>query len=54
MFDYVVISIHSNFKMSESEMTKRIIRALKSKHVTSLGHPGCCFPGMRIRWIWCR
>ena len=39
LFDYVVISIHSNFKMSESEMTKRIIRALKSKHVTMLGHP---------------
>jgi len=39
LFDYVVISIHSNFKMSESDMTKRIIRALKSKHVTLLGHP---------------
>jgi len=39
LFDYVVISIHSNFKMSEKDMTKRIIRALKSKHVTLLGHP---------------
>ncbi len=39
LFDYVVVSIHSNFKMSESDMTKRIIRALKSKHVTLLGHP---------------
>jgi DNA polymerase (family X) len=39
LFDYVVISIHSNFKMSETDMTKRIIRALKSKHVTLLGHP---------------
>lgn len=39
LFDYVVISIHSNFKMSEKDMTKRIIRALKSKHATLLGHP---------------
>jgi DNA polymerase (family X) len=39
LFDYVVISIHSNFKMSEGDMTKRIIRALKSRHVTLLGHP---------------
>jgi len=38
-FDYVVVSIHSNFKMTESAMTKRIIRALKNKYVTMLGHP---------------
>jgi DNA polymerase (family 10) len=38
-FDYVVASIHSKFKMTESEATKRIIRALKSKFVTILGHP---------------
>ena len=38
-FEYVVVSIHSNFRMSEREMTKRIIRALKHKHVTMLGHP---------------
>ncbi len=38
-FDYVVVSVHSNFKMSEADMTKRIIRALKNKHVTMLGHP---------------
>ncbi|MEW6510180.1 MAG: DNA polymerase/3'-5' exonuclease PolX [Bacteroidota bacterium] len=38
-FEYVVISVHSNFKMSEAEMTRRIVRALKNKHVTMLGHP---------------
>lgn len=38
-FEYVVVSVHSNFKMSESEMTKRIVRALKNKYVTMLGHP---------------
>ena len=38
-FDYVVASIHSKFKMTESEATKRVIRALKNKYVTILGHP---------------
>jgi DNA polymerase (family 10) len=39
LFDYVVVSIHSNFKMSEAQMTKRIIAALKHPRVTLLGHP---------------
>ena len=38
-FDYVVASIHSKFKMTEDEATKRIIKALKNKYVTILGHP---------------
>lgn len=38
-FEYVVVSVHSSFNMSEAEMTKRIIKALKNKHVTMLGHP---------------
>ncbi|MBM4165458.1 MAG: DNA polymerase/3'-5' exonuclease PolX [Ignavibacteria bacterium] len=37
-FDYVVASVHSVFKMSEEEMTKRIVKALKNKYVTFLGH----------------
>lgn len=37
-FDYVVASVHSSFKMSEADMTKRIMKALKNKHVTMLGH----------------
>ena len=39
LFDHVVVSIHSSFKMSEAEMTKRIIKALKHKRATMLGHP---------------
>jgi DNA polymerase (family 10) len=38
-FDYVVAAIHSKFKMTEVESTKRVIRALKNKYVTFLGHP---------------
>lgn len=38
-FEYVVASIHSNFNMNPTEMTKRIIKALKNKYVTMLGHP---------------
>ena len=38
-FDYVVASVHSKFTMTEAEATKRIITALKNKHVTMLGHP---------------
>lgn len=38
-FDYVVASIHSKFSMTEKEATARLIRALKNKYVTMLGHP---------------
>ncbi|HZY10142.1 MAG TPA: DNA polymerase/3'-5' exonuclease PolX, partial [Bacteroidota bacterium] len=38
-FDFVVASIHSKFKMTEAEATKRVIRAIKNKYVTMLGHP---------------
>ena len=38
-FDYVVASVHSKFKMTETEATKRIIKAIKNKYVTMLGHP---------------
>lgn len=38
MFEFVVASIHSKFKMTEAEATKRIIKALRNKHVTMLGH----------------
>ncbi len=37
--DFVVASVHSRFKMPEKEMTARIIKALKNKYVTVLGHP---------------
>ena len=38
-FDYVVIAIHSKFNMTEVEATKRMIKALKNKYVTCIGHP---------------
>jgi len=36
--DYVVVSVHSSFKQSSGDMTKRIIRAIEHPHVTMLGH----------------
>ncbi len=36
--DYVVVSVHSSFKQSEEEMTKRIIRAIENPYATMLGH----------------
>jgi DNA polymerase (family X) len=39
LLDYVVVSVHSSFTMSEKDMTRRIIKALKNKYVTMLGHP---------------
>ncbi|MEK7790190.1 MAG: DNA polymerase/3'-5' exonuclease PolX, partial [Deltaproteobacteria bacterium] len=38
-FDFVIASVHSKFNMSEKEMTKRVITALKNKYVTMIGHP---------------
>lgn len=37
-FDYIVVSIHSGFRMTEKEMTARIIKGLKNKYTTILGH----------------
>jgi DNA polymerase (family X) len=36
--DYVVVSVHSSFTLSEDEMTKRIIRAIEHPCTTMLGH----------------
>jgi len=36
--DYVVASVHSSFSLDETEMTRRIIRAMENPHVTMLGH----------------
>ncbi|NNG67455.1 DNA polymerase/3'-5' exonuclease PolX [Caldanaerobacter subterraneus] len=38
-FDVVVASIHSHFRMSKEEMTKRVIKALENKYTKILGHP---------------
>ena len=37
--DYVVASVHSAFQLPETEMTERIIRALRNPYVTFLAHP---------------
>jgi DNA polymerase (family 10) len=39
VFDFVVVSVHSNFGLSESAMTKRIVRAIENPFTTMLGHP---------------
>lgn len=38
-FDFVVASVHGNFKMTEKEMTERIIKAVRNKYTSILGHP---------------
>jgi DNA polymerase (family X) len=37
--EFVIASIHTNFTMDEAEMTRRVVRALKNKHVSILAHP---------------
>lgn len=38
-FDYVVVSIHSKFSMTEAEATKRLVKAVTNRYTTILGHP---------------
>ncbi len=38
-FDFVVASVHSQFSMSEEEMTGRIIKAVENEYTDVLGHP---------------
>ncbi|MEO5509917.1 MAG: helix-hairpin-helix domain-containing protein [Longimicrobiales bacterium] len=37
-FDYVIGSVHSNFRMSKNEMTQRLLRALDDPRLTIMGH----------------
>jgi len=37
--DLVIASIHSRFRMNESEATARIIRAMENPYTTIIGHP---------------
>ena len=39
MFDFIIVSIHQNFGMSEADMTRRIVRAIENPYTTMLGHP---------------
>lgn len=36
--DYTVVSVHSSFRQERDVMTKRIIKAIETPHVTMLGH----------------
>ncbi len=38
-FDFVIASVHSAFRQSEADMTRRIIRAMENRYVGALGHP---------------
>jgi DNA polymerase (family 10) len=38
-FDYVIIGVHTAFKMEKAAMTKRIVRAMENEHVDILAHP---------------
>jgi len=37
-FDLVITSVHSHFKMSREEMTRRVIKAIENKHTHIIGH----------------
>lgn len=39
LFDFIIASVHSAFRMDGSKMTRRVVTALKSRHVNILGHP---------------
>jgi len=41
MFDFVVIGIHTSFKMSREETTNRIIKGMENKYANILAHPTC-------------
>lgn len=38
-FDFVIASVHSHFRQSQTDMTRRIQRAMENRYVTMLGHP---------------
>lgn len=37
--DFVIASIHSNFNLSQKEMTERMIKAIKNPYVNLIAHP---------------
>lgn len=39
LFDFTIASVHSSHGMEEARMTERVIKAMKNRHVTMLGHP---------------
>lgn len=49
--DYVSISIHSGFKMTKEEMTKRILKAMDNPYVKTLNHPTGMILGKREGYL---
>lgn len=45
--DYLIVSLHSSFKMNMAEMTKRVLRALSYPKVKIFGHPTARLLGKR-------
>ncbi|MDD5726245.1 MAG: DNA polymerase/3'-5' exonuclease PolX [Patescibacteria group bacterium] len=45
--DWVGISIHSNFKLSRAEQTKRLVKAMSNPYVDCVFHPTCRLIGKR-------
>ena len=45
--DLVIASIHSGFRQTKKELTRRIIRACKNKYVNIIGHPTGYLRGVR-------
>ena len=45
--DYVIAAIHSGFKQSKEQITKRIIKACKNKYVNIIAHPTGILRGVR-------
>ncbi len=38
-FDFVIGSVHSNFRMNKTEMTNRLMKAMDNPYLTMVGHP---------------
>lgn len=47
LFDFVIIGIHTSFKMSKQEITQRIIRGMENEYAQMLAHPTCRLIGRR-------
>jgi len=47
MFDYVGISIHTNFKMTQKQATERIIKGMENELADFVAHPTCRLIGRR-------
>ena len=54
LLEWVVASIHSHFKQSKHEATKRLIHAIENPHVHCIGHPTTRVVGKRppIEFDW--